>query len=101
METPAETKRYTYVKGIVKFVRRKTTQQGRPMLLFAVVGENTTEVCTYFPSHSGFFTGTMWTLALSSSFKDLLGCFLGEKCPKNEFQRVFKAPIMILFMSLA
>ena len=50
METPAETKRYTYVKGVVKFFRRKTTQQGRPMLLFAVVGENTTEVCTYFPS---------------------------------------------------
>ena len=50
METPAETKCYTYLKGVVKFVRRKTTQQGRPMLLFAVVGENTTEVCTYFPS---------------------------------------------------
>ena len=44
-----ESKRYMYVKGIVKFLREKTTTNGKPMLMFAVVGDPT-EVCSYFPS---------------------------------------------------
>ena len=40
-------KRYVYVKGQVKFLRNKTTNNGKPMQMFAVVSEHT-EVCSYF-----------------------------------------------------
>ena len=50
VHAPAETpKRYVYAKGTIKFLRNKSTQQGKPMLMFTVVGEHT-EACTYFPS---------------------------------------------------
>ena len=42
-------KRYVYVKGQVKFLRNKTTNNGKPMKMFAVVGERT-EVFSYFPT---------------------------------------------------
>ena len=51
MESTSEEKRYTYVKGVVKFLRNKTTVTGKPMQMFAVVGEHT-EVCSFFPDEA-------------------------------------------------
>ena len=44
-----DSKKYQYIKGVVKFLREKTTANGKQMLMFAVVGDPT-EVCSYFPS---------------------------------------------------
>ena len=44
-----DSKKYQYIKGVVKFLREKTTANGKQMLMFSVVGDPT-EVCSFFPS---------------------------------------------------
>ena len=51
MESINSEKRYTYVKGVVKFLRNKSTVTGKAMQMFAVVGEHT-EVCSFFPDEA-------------------------------------------------
>ena len=51
MESINSERRFTYVKGVVKFLRNKSTATKKAMQIFAVVGEHT-EVCSFFPDET-------------------------------------------------